>query len=380
MNKKYDIITSRIMKRRILQFLILFAMLVGIPLACAWLGGYDNILRDVANIAPQCGEWPNQPERLWNCRRPFAWWAFFLVAAIGCGMVAPFVWRGARRLRSKVEVEQRSSTSFPLWGWAGLAVMTAGWIAAWNRFPALACVQWYTYIPLWFGLIVVVNAFIYKRMGRSPLSHETGRFIRIALLSSVFWWFFEFLNRFVWNWFYVGIDGITPAEYIFFATISFATVLPGVMSVAELLGTFRFFSGGTFSDMFRVNLRSLWTKLLLAAVTLFGLTGIVFIPEFAYPFLWVSPLCGFVLVKLLYGEQCALDDITRGDWNRIVRYALAALICGLIWEMWNIHSLAKWIYAVPYVHRFQYFEMPLLGLFGYIPFGVECLMIVGNRK
>ena len=40
-----------------------------------------------------------------------------------------------------------------------------------------------------------------------------------------------------------------------------------------------------------------------------------------------------------------------------------------------INSFTRWIYAVPYVHRFQYFEMPLLGLFGYIPFGIECLVI-----
>jgi hypothetical protein len=66
-----------------------------------------------------------------------------------------------------------------------------------------------------------------------------------------------------------------------------------------------------------------------------------------------------------------------------VRYALAALVCGFFWEMWNWHSLAKWVYDVPYVTRFKIFEMPLLGYFGYLPFGWECgivAAIVGGRK
>jgi hypothetical protein len=31
---------------------------------------------------------------------------------------------------------------------------------------------------------------------------------------------------------------------------------------------------------------------------------------------------------------------------------------------------------VPFVHRFQIFEMPLLGYAGYLPFGLECLIIM----
>ena len=51
---------------------------------------------------------------------------------------------------------------------------------------------------------------------------------------------------------------------------------------------------------------------------------------------------------------------------------LAALICGCFWEMWNVFSLEKWIYTVPFVDRFHIFEMPLLGYAGYLPFGLEC--------
>jgi hypothetical protein len=46
--------------------------------------------------------------------------------------------------------------------------------------------------------------------------------------------------------------------------------------------------------------------------------------------------------------------------------------------MWNVHSLNKWIYSVPYVHRFLVFEMPLLGFAGYLPFGLECAALGGT--
>ena len=55
---------------------------------------------------------------------------------------------------------------------------------------------------------------------------------------------------------------------------------------------------------------------------------------------------------------------------------LAALVCGGFWEMWNTYSLAKWVYAVPFVNRFHLFEMPVLGYGGYLPFGLECAAVV----
>lgn len=56
--------------------------------------------------------------------------------------------------------------------------------------------------------------------------------------------------------------------------------------------------------------------------------------------------------------------------------ALAALVCGFLWELWNYGSLAKWHYSIPFVQRFPLFEMPLLGYSGYLPFGIECALIM----
>jgi hypothetical protein len=73
------------------------------------------------------------------------------------------------------------------------------------------------------------------------------------------------------------------------------------------------------------------------------------------------------------GERTLLAPLATGDWRPLWLAALASLLCGFFWELWNWHSLARWEYDVPYVGRFTLFEMPILGYAGYLPFGLECV-------
>jgi len=62
---------------------------------------------------------------------------------------------------------------------------------------------------------------------------------------------------------------------------------------------------------------------------------------------------------------------SQRDWRMVIALFAAALICGVFWEMWNIHSWPKWIYIFPYLNAWKIFEMPLAGYLGYLPFGLE---------
>ena len=362
------------MIKRIVHYLLLSLVLVGLPLGCAWLAGSDEILADVAAFPPRCEEWMREPVRLWRVKCPFSWWVFALFAAITAAMVVPFVLR-MRRSRSLRPTGAITAFPFPLWGWFALAVMAGGWVLAWTRFGWFAAFQRYPYVLQWGGFIVWVNALCVKRCGRSPLTDCPRRFLLLFPVSSLFWWFFEYLNRYVWNWFYVGVPGIGPVEYVVFATACFASVLPGVVSVAAFLGTFRVFSDEAYAEMAKVDIRSKSSLAVLGALSLAGLTGIVFFPQWAYPFLWISPLMVFVLVQVLMGERSVLDALAAGNWSVVVRFAVAALVCGFVWETWNYYSQAKWIYNVPWVERWKVWEMPVLGFAGYLPFGVECAAV-----
>lgn len=360
--------------KRLAHYLLLAGVLVGIPLGCAWVGGYHEVLADVAEIAPQCEEWVSDPARLWRVKCPFNWWVFALFAAITLGMIAPFARRAVKAFASASRRGGRRY-GFPWWGWVGVAVMAVGWVVAWNRFECCRAIQRYPYVAQWAGFIVMVNALCVKRRGHSPLTDHPRQYLLLFPASSLFWWFFEYLNRYVWNWFYVGVPGIGPVEYVIFETVCFASVLPGVVAVAALLGTFRAFDDAAYSGMAKVDVRSGASVAALAGLMLFGLAGIVFIPEFAYPFLWISPLMGFVLIQVLLKEKSVLDVLKDGSWGIVFRYAVAAFLCGLVWETWNYYSLAKWLYNVPWVERWKVWEMPILGFAGYLPFGMECAAI-----
>jgi hypothetical protein len=278
--------------------------------------------------------------------------------------------------------EQRPGgrAKWPVWGWFGLAWMLVAWVVAWTRFPALAPIQRHTYVMVWIGYIVMVLALTQRRAGTCGLTRRPAALAGLAVCSAVFWWGFEFLNRGVQNWFYQNVEGFSSFEYALMATLSFTTVLPAVLGTHDWLATMPRLTAG-LEDWVRIRFAR--PRLAGAGFALAGAVGLLLLPVFPnvlFPLLWLAPLallCGLLAAA---GEATLFDDLGRGDWRTLVRLSLAAVICGGFWEMWNMYSLARWVYDVPYVGRFHVFEMPLLGFAGYGPFGWECAavaMVVG---
>jgi hypothetical protein len=127
-----------------------------------------------------------------------------------------------------------------------------------------------------------------------------------------------------------------------------------------------------------------WTPRVTLVVSAMGLALIGIFPDQLFALLWVSPLFIILSLQALNGQRTLLYPLRRGDWRPLVVPALAALICGFFWELWNYYSLARWTYAIPFVQRFHLFEMPIVGYGGYLPFGLECLvagsMVIGDPK
>lgn len=336
------------------------ALLIGMPLLGIWLTG--------APLAPYL-QMP--PRTNFVVHAPFSWIAFAGLA-LGLALVAVPV---LARLWRTALPSSPPAARFPWWGWLALLAGLAAWILAWTRFPWFAPLQPFTFTPLWLAYIVVMNALAYRRTGRSPLTHRTGRFLALFPISAVFWWFFEYLNRFVQNWHYIGIGELTGTEYVLRAMLPFATVLPAFVATRDWLASYPDSWKGlaNWRPCCPARPRLLaWAALAVAAA---GLAGIGVWHEVLFPLLWISPLIVIASLRALLGIPTLLDDPARGDWRRIVVAALAALVCGFFWEMWNLFSLEKWIYTVPYVDAFHLFEMPILGFAGYLPFGIECALM-----
>jgi hypothetical protein len=256
--------------------------------------------------------------------------------------------------------------------------MAVSWLLAWNRFPWMGALQAHTFTPLWLSCIVVVSAFTFRRTGECLLLSRTRRFLLLFPASAAFWWSFEYLNRFVGNWEYVGGREFGPMEYFLFATLPFSTVLPAVLSTRELLLSFPRVDGAFrgWRPLSPAHPRAIATAVLVLSCA--GLLAVGIVPDLVFPLVWVAPPAILVALSALRGAPHALSGIAAGDWRPFAASSLAALACGLFWETWNSGSLAKWVYDIPYVDALHLFEMPAPGYAGYLPFGVLCAE-VGDR-
>jgi hypothetical protein len=349
------------MLMRVITAIIAIALLIGAPILGIYLSGqpYDKFL-----------VFPPITTQTTIDHAPFSWTAFFLLLFLIIVITAPFI---IKVLTSrKVSRKKEKNYIFPSWGWTGLFIMAAGWILAWTRFDWFSSLQTHTFTIPWIGYIIVVNAMTYKRTGRSLITHEPVYFVILFLLSAVFWWYFEYLNQFTQNWYYVNVEALGRGEFFLYATLPFATVLPAVLSTFHLLRSFPGLSRGLNHFIGIPVTRPRITAISAAIIATVMLSLIGIWPDYLFPLLWLSPLIIFSGAMVVTKTPTFLKEITRGNWNTIYLLALSALVCGFFWEMWNYNSYTRWEYAVPYVDRFKLFEMPVLGYAGYLPFGLQC--------
>jgi hypothetical protein len=342
----------------------LSALLVGLPLLGAALSGQP---------VAQYLEFP--PLTRYVVHAPFSWPVFGLIAALSLAFLGALIWMVIRDRRlTKGTTSVGRVAVWPWWGWLGIATLLCGWILAWTRFAWFAELQPYTFTPLWLSYIVVINAMAWRRSGRCLLTHRP-RFLAVLFpLSAIFWWYFEYLNRFVQNWYYIGIEEFTPAEYTLHATLAFSTVLPAVASTSAWWASVR--RAGAQPISIATSAHGIRTvAVLVLVVSAGGLIGLSVWPSYLFPLLWIAPLLMLLALQGLHGEPTLISLLRSNGWQVVYIPALAALQCGFFWELWNYYSYAKWIYSVPFVHRFELFEMPILGYAGYLPFGIECAVV-----
>lgn len=246
----------------------------------------------------------------------------------------------------------------------GTIVNVLSWVSAWARIGPLA---YYSFFPLWLGFILVVDAVTEARSGTSLWRRGAVPFIALFLVSAPFWWYFERLNARVSNWHYRTHRHFSAAEYIFWASLAFSTVIPAVLSMAELLRTFGPHHA-TDAKPARLPNRVAATLIVLGVVTL--ALSLAF-PRQCFPFLWLSLLLILDPVNSLAGAPSVIAFVRARAYRPILTLMAAGLICGFFWEMWNAWSLPRWWYSVPYVGFGKLFEMPVLGYGGYPPFALE---------
>lgn len=347
---------------KITVLLLALVCLIGAPLAGVHLSG---------GSAGDFMEFPPASLAVTIDHAPFSRTVFFILLILTVMVISPFIIR-VITYNEQAPEQVRTRSVFPLWGWVGLVILATGWILAWTRFPWFSQMQPHTFTIPWTGYIIVVNALLYKRTGRSLPTHEPFYFVSLFVSSALFWWYFEFLNQFTQNWYYVNTETLGRFEFFIYATLPFATVLPAVISTFRLMETFPGISRG-LDRYTAVPVSHKRTFAIFGGfVATVALAATPILPGHLFHMLWLAPLVIIAAAMVIAGVPTFLSSITRGSWRSVWLLALSGLICGFFWEMWNYFSYTRWEYAVPFVQRFEIFEMPVLGYAGYLPFGLQC--------
>lgn len=104
---------------------------------------------------------------------------------------------------------------------------------------------------------------------------------------------------------------------------------------------------------------------LFFVVSLAILAALPFFPDYLFASIWIVPLTLVISLESLRNRK-------EVQIFNVALWAAAGVWCGVLWELWNINSSAKWVYLIPFVQRYHFFEMPVVGYAGYLPFGVLC--------
>jgi hypothetical protein len=222
----------------------------------------------------------------------------------------------------------------------------------------------------WWGYIFVVDAWLFRRNGTSLLTARRDLLSLECLLSIAFWCLFEAYNRVMPGWQYINLPEDMTVRFVGYA-ISFATIMPALFLTCALLQSFRLFANVRLAS-FR------WPRALLNLSVVFGAVccvGPPFAPELVRGYLWAFVWMGwfFLLEPINYwrGMPSLYRDWEQGNWSRTLQLFAAGTICGLLWEFWNMWAYTKWIYVFPLGQSLKYFEMPLAGFLGFLPFALE---------
>ncbi len=231
-------------------------------------------------------------------------------------------------------------------------------------------ISWY-YQLAWWSYVFAVDGLNRRLAGRSLFRDEPRRFLYLATVSVVLWTFFEALNLRLGNWYYV-MDH--PVRLVRWAggVVAFATVLPALFETEALLRNL-----GVLRTVRVAPLR--WSRARTRVSLALGLAC------FTLPLLWPAvffPLTWGSFIFLLepwnrrHAPTSRLRELEQGEAAPALRWLLAGLVCGALWETWNFWARVKWIYTVPGFESLKVFEMPLAGFLGFPPFALECVAIV----
>lgn len=304
---------------------------------------------------------------------------FLIIGALAVLVTALIVfpkWFGFKGAQPK---PQPGKQPLPWWFWLGIVVTAFFWWLMWTGETVFGGLVYFAFTPLWWGFITVLDGLVYHRNnGRSMYSSRPGLLLFTASISVVGWLYFEYYDYFVLsNWYYPNghMPELPHALIVALYLAAYTTVWPAIFQWFQLLSTFP-----------KLTARYQHGPQIPLPATLLIWGGLALIAACAwlpYPLfwgIWIGPMMVITGTLTKLNIWTPFTALSQGNWSPGVVIALSSLFNGFFWEMWNYGSAHfgpdyptnpnYWIYDIPYVNVIHIFsEMPLLGYYGYLPFG-----------
>ncbi len=279
------------------------------------------------------------------------------------------------------ETPKITKVKYPIWFWIGLTVAIIDAVILWGHFSRPRFIINLGFIPIIWGLVFTIDGIVYKRSGgHSIVKDRPINLLWIGICSAFGWGYFEYLSLYVGvNWYYPEAHMLSTFEFYIYAFVGGAALVPFVFEIFMLLYTFKKLNR-RYSYGPKVSL-SKSVQIILLIIGIISLFLISFFPFILYPLLWIGPVLILSIIFDMVGLWTPFRPIVKeGNWTPLALIGLGNFISGLICEGTNFLSAnhnpfhtfvpGYWKYSIPYVDKFHVFEMPLEGLFGYLPYGI----------
>jgi hypothetical protein len=243
--------------------------------------------------------------------------------------------------------------------------------------------SWNTPIA-WTGFLIFADAVAWHARGDSWMRSAPAEFVLLALASIPLWVLFEGYNLVITNWHYVGLPENPALRYFGYAW-SFATIWPALFLGAELISVWRRaapltreprYDGERGAASNRAGRRFSGAEIFSVAAGAVMLASPFFVSRAVAQYMAAPVWLGFIFlldpVNAHLGAESLWRDWRAGRRDRLINLVLSGFLCGVLWELWNYWSRAKWIYTVPIMEHLKIFEMPVPGYFGFPAFALEC--------
>ncbi|MFN4090490.1 MAG: hypothetical protein ACK4QW_15805 [Alphaproteobacteria bacterium] len=229
----------------------------------------------------------------------------------------------------------------------------------------------------WAAYILLLDGLLVRLRGGSPARERPRRFVLCCLASIPIWVVFDWINfDFMHAWAYHGLADNFWHRNLGYA-VAFAAITPGMLMTAEVLRAVG------FPEVRLRPIRIGPTGRMLMVVA--GGAALIFPIWIADPIgsltLWLSFWLVLDPINHRFGAPSLIGDWSEGRWGRTLALAAGGGICGLWWESWNWFATTKWTYDLPFLgplEAWAYFEMPLIGFLGFLPFGPECWVMFNS--